>query len=336
MGPAQTDASASLGSRRTWRRRVRTAAMLLEQGSGSGLVALFGVRHERILVSAKGAFSEAIAMSRTNVDGVAGALHRNGADRERGPAGPLERALSAMAEASRRAREGSEPTSVTPSYSEPTLVPGAFEAEPTLVLQAPIPEPTLVYPPVTESSLRTEKARFDEVPRRRPGTQTPIVLAIVAIGAVVVALGAVVIVLNTSSRTHSSTPPPTAAGVAPGHPSISSGEGSPGISTRSGSTTTAPTTTAPRTPVAGSVPEITALTPSSGAVGQSVVISGTGLFSSDGHVQAFFGGKQAPTSCPSQSSCTVMVPVLSGPARPVPFTVTTEMGTSNTMSFYYG
>jgi hypothetical protein len=274
-------------------------------------------------------------MSRTKVNGVADALHRrNGADRERGPAGAAERASSAMAEASGRARERSEPTTAPPSHSEPTLVPGAFEAEPTLVPgafeaeptlvpQAPTPAPTRVYPPVTESSLRAEKTGY-EAPRRRPTTQSPIVLAVVAIGAVVVALAAVVIVLNTASRTPSSTPSPTAAGVAPGHPSIPSGS------------TTAPTTTVPRTPVAGSAPEITALTPSSGTAGQSVVISGSGLFSSDGHVQTFFGGQQAPTSCPSQSSCTVIVPVLSGPARGVPVTVTTETGTSNAVSFYYG
>jgi len=66
-----------------------------------------------------------------------------------------------------------------------------------------------------------------------------------------------------------------------------------------------------------------------------VVISGVNLFSADGLIQVFFGTQNAPISCPSQSSCTVVVPDLSGSPRTLQVTVSTESGTSNAVSFYY-
>jgi hypothetical protein len=64
-------------------------------------------------------------------------------------------------------------------------------------------------------------------------------------------------------------------------------------------------------------------------------VSGTNLFSSDGHVQATVGGEAAGTSCSTQSSCQVTVPALGGSPRTIPLTITTAAGTSNTVAFSY-
>ncbi|MGH9108899.1 MAG: IPT/TIG domain-containing protein [Acidimicrobiales bacterium] len=102
-------------------------------------------------------------------------------------------------------------------------------------------------------------------------------------------------------------------------------------------TTVPPATTATTAPPpAGPAPQITSISPSAGGPGQSVVVSGSGLFSSDGHVTAFIGGTSAPTACPSQASCTVTVPDLGASAGPVPLTITTAGGTSNAVPFGYG
>jgi hypothetical protein len=79
-------------------------------------------------------------------------------------------------------------------------------------------------------------------------------------------------------------------------------------------------------------PDIVSLTPSSGPAGQSVLISGRNLFSTDGRVLAHFGGQVAPTSCSSQSSCSAVAPPGSGR---VEVTVTTAAGTSNAVWFSY-
>ena len=97
--------------------------------------------------------------------------------------------------------------------------------------------------------------------------------------------------------------------------------------------TTSPSTTgAPGTPGG---PTITSLTPNEGAAGQTVVIAGSGLMSSDGQVVARFGGVVAPTSCPSVSSCTATAPPAPAGTAQVPVTVSTAGGTSNSLSFTY-
>lgn len=90
------------------------------------------------------------------------------------------------------------------------------------------------------------------------------------------------------------------------------------------------TTTTPRS---GNGPTITSLTPSTGSSGQTVTIGGSGLFSSNGQILAYFGTEVAPTACPTVSSCTVTVP----PGSPGPETVTvvTDRGTSNGLTFTY-
>lgn len=108
----------------------------------------------------------------------------------------------------------------------------------------------------------------------------------------------------------------------------------------SASTTTSPST--PTKPPAISTargtpggPRLASASPSGGRAGDSVVIDGTGLFSSDGQVVAYFGGSAAPTSCSSQSACTATVPDLGARPSTVDLTVVTANGRSNGLRFSY-
>jgi hypothetical protein len=86
----------------------------------------------------------------------------------------------------------------------------------------------------------------------------------------------------------------------------------------------------------GSPAQISSLSPSSGGPGQTVVIAGSGLMSSNGQIIATFDGQTAPTDCPQQSSCTVTVPTLNPPPTgPVTVIVTTAAGASNSLRFTY-
>jgi hypothetical protein len=104
---------------------------------------------------------------------------------------------------------------------------------------------------------------------------------------------------------------------------------------------TVPTTTAPAAPpttsvpAAGTGPSLTTLDPASGVPGQILVIEGTDLLSPSGQITAHFGTATATVACPAQSSCLVMVPPNTAAAASVPFTVTTDTGTSNALTFSY-
>ena len=123
-------------------------------------------------------------------------------------------------------------------------------------------------------------------------------------------------------------------------PSGSSGKS---LHTTAGATGVAPATTVPATTVppttvptaSAGVPKLSSASPSAGAAGQTVVISGSGLYSSTGQVVAYFGGSSAPTSCSSQTSCTVTVPDLGTSPSTVPLTIVTTQGRSNALTFAY-
>ena len=82
-------------------------------------------------------------------------------------------------------------------------------------------------------------------------------------------------------------------------------------------------------------PTIAGLSPSSAGAGQSVVISGSGFYSPNGQVIAYFGGTSTGTTCGSTTACTVTVPNLGTAPTTVPVTITTTSGTSNTVTFHY-
>lgn len=273
-------------------------------------------------------------MSRTDAISVVRIRHlRSREDERRAPTGPGQRAFEAT-EASRRAREPSGRT--RPSYVEPTLVPRAFGDEPTLVPQEPRLEPTRAYPKVPGLPDPRMDAERPRTPRRSHGPQTLMLLAVVAVGAMVLALSPVVIVLYTTGHTGSYTPSPTSPRITQGQHATAPSRGPSGSAAQPGSATTAPTTTVPPLRAVGSVPELTGLVPSAGVAGETLAVSGVNLFSPDGHVQAYVDSQPAATICPSQTSCSVTVPALSGSARTVALTVTTQAGTSNSLSFSYG
>jgi IPT/TIG domain len=91
----------------------------------------------------------------------------------------------------------------------------------------------------------------------------------------------------------------------------------------------------PSTAATATAPLLSSLSPSTGGSGQQVTVSGTDFVSADGEIVAHFGGQAAATSCPSQTLCLVTVPPLSGSPRFVPVSITTETGTSRTLTFDY-
>lgn len=96
------------------------------------------------------------------------------------------------------------------------------------------------------------------------------------------------------------------------------------------------TSTLPSLGTPGGAPVIASLSPSSGSSGQTIAVAGSNFLSSDGQIVATFGGQVAPTSCPSQTTCTVTVPSGSPSSGTVPVTITTSAGTSNSITFTYG
>jgi len=66
-----------------------------------------------------------------------------------------------------------------------------------------------------------------------------------------------------------------------------------------------------------------------------LTISGANFYSPNGLVQAFVGGTDAPTRCPTETVCVVTVPQGLGPPRNLPLAIETEAGTSNTLSVSY-
>jgi hypothetical protein len=162
--------------------------------------------------------------------------------------------------------------------------------------------------------------------RWTPGRSDRWLVGAVAVAAVAVVALAVALILSLSGGGSHVAAPPASNAVAAGgtahHPARSHTPVRP----------TSTSTTLASTP--GGPPVIDALSPSSGAAGQSITITGANFLSSDGHIVAAFNGQVASTSCPSSTTCTATVPPSSvtGPAQ---VTVTTAAGTSNTAPFTY-
>ena len=95
------------------------------------------------------------------------------------------------------------------------------------------------------------------------------------------------------------------------------------------------TTTVPPPPLTAPVapPVLTNLKPSSGAVGQPVVVTGSGFLSPSGRISATVGGRTAPVACPNQTTCTVTIPPQAAKATTVSMVIATDSGPSNPMTF---
>src|SRR5579875_3589777 len=102
--------------------------------------------------------------------------------------------------------------------------------------------------------------------------------------------------------------------------------------------TTAHTTSTTTGPSAapGGGPQLTGLTPGQGAPGSTVVLVGTGLYSSTGTITVTFGGRAAPVRCSSRTRCTATVPQLGvASGQSVPVILSTPAGSSNPLTFTY-
>lgn len=226
----------------------------------------------------------------------------------------------------------SEPTFVVPPPGGPGRRPPSETEQAPLWAEPPTPR----HPPEDHPAASPPEPAIALTWPPRHARKPPIFWVAVVVGVIVLVLGAVVVVLAVESNVRpvhtSATRPSSSVTTAPSR--ATAPEPTTPATTPSTAVTT-PSPTQPASPSGGGLPEIGSIAPASGPAGQSVVISGTDLFSADGVVQVFFGTQDAPVRCPSQTSCTAVVPELPGPARTLPVTVSTEAGTSNALSFSY-
>jgi hypothetical protein len=254
-----------------------------------------------------------------------------------------------MAEAARRAREGGDRPAgdgsrraEPPSSAADDIGPRRLIARSRVRAARPALDP---LDPALPGDARRRRAGQVGTWRSRHGAAGAVVAG-AAVAAVIV--GALVAVVAFASGTpapartaarapaaHSSTSPPATSPPAKTIPSTSAA--APGAAGGGGTTTpaSAPTTAPDAAAPSGGPPRISSVSPPSGPAGARVVLAGSGLFSADGDVTAYFGGAPAPTSCPTQTSCTVTVPDLGLSPTSVTITVVTSSGPSNGASFAY-
>ncbi len=285
------------------------------------------------------------------------------------------RALAAMADAARRSREANdEPETATPRRRQrprrppartginasatgsvpPVTEPTSGSVLPSTSAPSPGPSPSsLTAPdPVSESASRTASSRSASAAadrdrsdaRRDERSRSSVLIVSLALVAVVAALIGTWAIKGSggtapTSSAHQGGPaaPPSSA-----PPTAQAGSSSGGTTPTRGATLPAPTTpvgstptTAPPAPSSGTGPQLTTLTPASGIAGQVLVIEGSNLVSPSGQITAHFGTETATVACPAQTSCIVQVPQNTASTASVPFTVTTDTGTSNPLTFSY-
>lgn len=255
---------------------------------------------------------------------------------------PGERALSAMAEAVRRAREMTQATGGKPPELTADVPAGRASrggrVDPRGGVRSyrqdgPVSESGTSQPAARPSPLVGDGSHLGE---------KVLQASVVVVGALVLGLGSAVVTLRLSG--HTATPvAPTEAGQAPHGSSSTNGvrdrpapSSAPDGRDRHAGPPRAPAGSAALPASAAGTPELISLSPTGGNAGQVVTVSGVNLFSADGVVQALVGGQAVPTSCPTQTACTVTVPPGMGPPSSLPLTIETEAGTSNALSFSYG
>lgn len=98
----------------------------------------------------------------------------------------------------------------------------------------------------------------------------------------------------------------------------------------------APPGTSPA-PGAPGAPVIASIRPARGRAGQTVSITGRGIVSGNGTIVALFGSTAAPTQCPTERGCRVVVPPLKATGSSSTFVrLQTAAGLSNAVRFQYG
>lgn len=259
---------------------------------------------------------------------------------------PNDQALTAIANASQRAREatGGRPfrdaigrasrrqLTERPGYRRPSIE-SRQPADPGSVWEPARSRGRTRARPVGRRLRRSRLARS-------VGTGVALGLAIAAL------IGVLNLVVGSSShptatvRTNSH--PPTTA-----HPptTLAKPRPAPAPSSTTPATqapappTTVPTTAPPPPPLpqatSPAAPQLTAISPAGGAPGQVVKVFGANLISSNGIVVASFNGQLTRTDCPVTTACDVTVPSLGPTPGTAIVTVTTAQGRSNGLAFSY-
>jgi hypothetical protein len=256
-------------------------------------------------------------VSRINVRGARGAERAGTEGETQAVAMPGQRALGAMAEAARRAREAGPRTAQVPVVVDPPEVRAAPPHEERRV------SGRRVWRDLVRGGPRANAGAPPDGDRR----ERRLKLSVATLGGVVL-VAAVALAFSLGTHQH---PTPGPTGAPSGSPSSTPTSPSSGR----GDGAKQSTTTSPASLAVGGVGVVSSLSPSSGGAGQSVVVSGSNFISANGQIVAEFGGQVTATSCPDQSTCTVKVPDLGPTPRSVPFTITTQSGTSKAMTFRY-
>ena len=281
-------------------------------------------------------------------------------DRNGRPAEPSRRALDAMASAARRARrdedrplvdDGNEETGNRRLVARATASGRMRAAGGGTGIRPPVPPSQADWRPGLVRSPASRAWGADRHTRRGVAARRTRVLLVTGTLGILVVAGtgiALDLALRSPARPATSTvgashrPPAsrrgtgtrtaTSGGARP-RPSGKHAQGTQGAG-GAASSTTAPSTTVAPAPTGA--PRLASVSPVGGSAGRTVVVDGSGLFSSNGEVVAYFGSTQAPTSCPSRTSCTVTVPDLGAGPSTVRLTVVTSQGRSNALGFSYG
>jgi hypothetical protein len=242
------------------------------------------------------------------------------------PVSPGAKALGAMELAARRARESRDAGT---AHDHDPRTPTGFDHT-TAWRQHEATDPRASAPSDAETGSQ----------RRAISTVPPERWLAVAVGVAALLVVAAAVALVVSLTSSGSSPGRVAAehtGTAT-HAGATGNRTAGGTGAESSGSPSAPqstTSTLPSLGTPGGAPVISSLSPTSGSSGQTLQVAGSNFLSSDGQIVATFAGQVAPTSCPSQNTCTVTVPPSSGPPGRVPVTITTSGGTSNTVTFTY-
>ncbi|MGB9111909.1 MAG: IPT/TIG domain-containing protein [Acidimicrobiales bacterium] len=86
----------------------------------------------------------------------------------------------------------------------------------------------------------------------------------------------------------------------------------------------------------GPGPVLTALSPESATPGATIELIGSGFFSANHEIIARVAGNPAPTRCPTEKTCYVVLPAAPKGATETSVQIITETGSSNSLSIHYG
>jgi IPT/TIG domain len=92
----------------------------------------------------------------------------------------------------------------------------------------------------------------------------------------------------------------------------------------------------PKTRQSGSAPVLTSISPQIAAAGSTVELTGTGFFSTNNQIVARVAGNPAPTRCPTEELCYVVLPEAPKGTAESSIEIVTASGTSNSLEVRYG